>query len=111
MISGEQDNTTRTLGMLLAVGPETSTFRYAIGLAGTAQRERVQVYLYLLDEAVLAADSREMRELSQSGVKISGCAYAAQRRSLFMPEHIVWGGLKLLNDIIAHSNRFVGFCR
>ena len=110
MKAGSEQISNQTFGILLGVDPNSSTFRYGIGLAETAQQEGIQVFLYLLDDSVRAADSRELHKLVQCGVKISGCAYAAQRRNLSLSDHIVWGGLKMLNDIILHSNRFIGFC-
>ncbi len=101
----------RSLGMLIAAPCETPAFRYGIGLAEAAQKAGVQVFLYLLDDAVAAANCRELRVLAEEGVKISACAYAAQRRSMPLFDHVTYGGLSMLNDLILHSDRFVGFCR
>ena len=97
-----------TLGMLLTTAPGSVEFRSGMALAEEAQRKGIRVFLYLLDESVKGA--REMRRLTEQGVQISACAYAAQRRSLPFCEHIVYGGFSMLNDIIAHSDRFVSDC-
>ena len=96
------------LGMLLTNAPGSVEFRSAMALAEESQREGLRVFLYLLDEAVEGA--KEMRRLAEQGVRISACAYAAQRRSLPFCEHVVYGGFSMLNDIIAHSDRFVSDC-
>lgn len=96
------------LGMLLTTAPDSVEFRSGMALAEEAQREGGRVFLYLLDDAVEGA--MEMRGLAEQGVRISACAYAAQRRSLTFCEHVVYGGFSMLNDIIAHSDRFVSDC-
>lgn len=94
--------------MLLTTAPGSVEFRSGVALAEGAQWEGGRVFLYLLDDAVEGA--MEMRRLTEQGVRISACAYAAQRRSLPFCEHIVYGGFSMLNDIIAHSDRFVSDC-
>lgn len=98
----------RALGMLLTTAPGSVEFRIGMALAEESQREGVRVFLYLLDDAVEGA--KEMRGLAEQGVRISACAYAAQRRSLPFCEHVVYGGFSMLNNIIAHSDRFVSDC-
>lgn len=97
-----------TLGILLSATPGSSEFQSGVALAEESQRKGVGVFLYLLDNAVEGA--KEMRGLAEQGVRISACAYAAQRRSLPFCEHVVYGGFSMLNDIIAHSDRFVSDC-
>lgn len=97
-----------TLGLLLTTAPGSVEFRSAMALAEESQRKGGRVFLYLLDDAVEGA--KEMRRLVEQGVRISACAYAAQRRSLPFCEHVVYGGFSMLNDIIAHSDRFVSDC-
>lgn len=103
-----QTNETHTLGMLLASAPGSSEFQNATALAEESQRKGLRVFLYLLDDAVEGA--REMRGLAEQGVRISACAYAAQRRSSPFCEHVVYGGLSMLNEVIARSDRFVSDC-
>ena len=96
------------LGMLLTTAPGSVEFQSAMALAEESQWKGLRVFLYLLDDAVEGA--KEMRGLAEQGVRISACAYAAQRRSLPFCEHIVYGGFSMLNEIIAHSDRFVSDC-
>lgn len=110
MAAAEITSTQRSLGILIAVSPSEASFDYGIGLARAAQREGVQVYLYLLDDAVKSASHTSVGDLVHQGVKVTGCAYAARRRHLDFNEKVTFGGLGLLNDIIANTDRFVGFC-
>ena len=96
------------LGILLSAAPGSSEFHSAMALAKESQRKGLRVFLYLLDDAVEGA--KEMRGLAEQGVRISACAYAAQRRSLPFCQHVVYGGLSMLNNIIAHSNYFASDC-
>ena len=105
---GTNESRQGALGLLLTAAPGSLEFQNASALAEESQRKGGQVFLYLLDDAVEGA--REMRGLAEQGVRISACAYAAQRRSLPFCEHVVYGGLSMLNNIIAHSDRFVSNC-
>lgn len=101
----------QSLGILLATGLAEASFHQAIHLARSAQIAGIQVYLYLLDDAIGASASPELQSLADCGVKISGCAYAAKRRSIKLHPEISFGGLGLLNEIIARCDCFVGFCQ
>ncbi len=100
----------RSLGILIAVSQSEKAFHYGVGLARAAQIEGIQVYLYLLDDAVEAASKPPIKNLVRQGVKVTACAYAAQRRHLDFNDEVIFGGLGLLNDIITNTDRFVGFC-
>jgi sulfur relay (sulfurtransferase) complex TusBCD TusD component (DsrE family) len=110
MAAAETTSTQRSLGILIAVSPSEESFGYGIGLAQAAQKEGVQVYLYLLDDAVESAPQTSISDLVHQGVKVTACAYAARRRHLDLNDNVTFGGLGLLNDIIANTDRFVGFC-
>lgn len=110
MAATKTSSSRQTLGILIAVSPSEITFTYGIGLAQAAQKEGVQVYLYLLDDAVESAPQTSIADLVDQGVKVTACAYAARRRHLKLNNNVTFGGLGLLNDIIANTDRFVGFC-
>ena len=104
------DSTQKTLGILLATAPSETSHQYGVRLAARAQETDHQVFLYLLDDAVAAASGLPIRDLLARGVKISGCAYAAQRRGIELTDEITYGGLGILNEIIRKTDRFVAFC-
>lgn len=101
----------QTLGILLAVAPSDPLFLKAITFAKSAQEAGIQVYLYLLDDAIISHASPEMSDLTRLGVKICGCAYAAQKRNISMHPDMIFGGLVFLSKIISRCDCFFGFCQ
>ena len=100
----------RTLGVLIAMPPDSLSHGYALDLIRAALDRGVRVHLYLLDDAVKAAAQETILALAGRGVRVSGCALAARRRGIPLDEPVLWGGLGLLSDIIVRTDRFVGFC-
>lgn len=100
----------KTLGILIGVAPTESSFRYGVELGTTAQSNRIQVYLYLLDDAVMGIEDPGLSTLIDQGAKVMACAYGARKRDLPLTDTITFGGLGLLNNMIANTDRFVGFC-
>ncbi len=43
------------------------------------------------------------------GLRLFACAYACQRRKIVPGENALYGGLTLLNDVMAATDRFVSF--
>jgi sulfur relay (sulfurtransferase) complex TusBCD TusD component (DsrE family) len=99
----------RRLSILLAAGPDHPGFNHGVQLAQAAVRQGIRVYLYCIDEGILGLSSAGVEDLRSSGVQVYGCAYAAERRGLPWQRDIVYGGLALLSDLMAGSDRFVAF--
>lgn len=98
----------RSLGILLSTGPETSNLSTALGLSGAALRAGVDVYLYLIDEGVLAVDDPRFQPLRDSGLKLFACAYGAQQRGVpRRDEKATYCGLVVLSNIVSTCDRFV----
>ncbi|HEX9284522.1 MAG TPA: DsrE family protein [Nitrospirales bacterium] len=98
----------RSLGILLSTGPENSNLSTALGLSGAALRDGVDVYLYLIDEGVLAVDDPRFQPLRDSGLKLFACAYGAQQRGLPRKEEkATYCGLVVLSNIVSTCDRFV----
>ena len=98
----------RSLGILLSTGPEDSNLSTALGLSSAALRAGVDVYLYLIDEGVLAIDDPRFQLLRNAGLKLFACAYGAQQRG--MPrkdEKATYCGLVVLSNIVSTCDRFV----
>ena len=108
----ETDNTNAppSLGILLGVAPHEAPFGYAVQLANASLAAGHRVYVYLLDDAVAGSEQAAIAKLEHKGAKISACAYAARKRNLVLKDHIVYGGLGILHEIILKTDRFVGFC-
>jgi sulfur relay (sulfurtransferase) complex TusBCD TusD component (DsrE family) len=99
----------KKLCLLLSVPPEHPSFAHGLNLAKAALAEGVQVYLYCIDEAVAGVADPLLQKLKVDGLRLFACAYGAQRRDLPLSEHAVFGGLAVLADLIAGTDRFVSF--
>ncbi|PYM16066.1 MAG: hypothetical protein DME18_02550 [Verrucomicrobia bacterium] len=99
----------KKLGLLISVPPGHTNFNHGVRLAETALAEGVGVYLYCIDEAVKGVSDPRLQRLKMAGLKLFACAYSARRRNIPMGEHAAFGGLIIVNDLIAGTDRFVSF--
>src|SRR5271154_4024912 len=99
----------KKLGVLLLASPDRVGFQHGLGLAEAALAEGVEVYLYCIDDAVRGLNEPRLQSLALRGLKLYGCAFAAQRRHLPMDEKTNWAGLALLSDLMAATDRMVTF--
>jgi predicted peroxiredoxin len=99
----------KKLGVLLSTSPDRPGFQHGLGLAEAALAGGVEVYLYCIDEAVRGLNEPRLQSLAARGLKLYGCAYAAQSRRLPMDEKTNWAGLALLSDLMAATDRMVTF--
>jgi sulfur relay (sulfurtransferase) complex TusBCD TusD component (DsrE family) len=99
----------KKLGLLISVPPEHPNFNHGVRLAETALARGVTVYLYCIDEAVKGLDDPRLHCLKASGLNLFACAYGAQRRGIPVGEQAAFGGLTIVNDLIAGTDRFVSF--
>ena len=99
----------RKLGLLISVGPDHPNFEHCVQLAQSAREAGVEVYLYCLDDAVRGLGDSRLQQLRAGGLRLLGCAFAAQRRQLPMGEEAVYAGLTMLSDLIGSTDKFVGF--
>ena len=98
----------RKLGLLLSTKPEHRNLDNALRLSHAALDRGADVYLYLIDDAVLAKDRPEVRELAQRGAKLFVCAYGCQKRNVPLsdPDRFNYCGLVVLTDLINGCERF-----
>jgi sulfur relay (sulfurtransferase) complex TusBCD TusD component (DsrE family) len=99
----------KKLGLLLSTAPGQPGFQHGLALAEKALDEGLQVYLYCVDDAVRGVDAPPLQSLAARGLKLYACAYAAQRRGMPVSNNATFGGLALLSDLMAASDRFVSF--
>jgi sulfur relay (sulfurtransferase) complex TusBCD TusD component (DsrE family) len=98
----------RALGILLSTGPNNPNLSTAIGLSGAALKAGVDVYLYLIDEGVLAVDDPRFQPLRDSGLKLFACAYGAQHHGVpRKDDKATYCGLVVLSNIVSTCDRFV----
>ena len=99
----------KKLGLLMSVPPGHPNFIHGVRLAETALAQGVDVYLYCIDEAVRALDDPRLQQLKTGGLKLFACAFGAQRRNIPLSDQATFGGLTIVNDLIAGTDRFVSF--
>ena len=99
----------RKLGILLSVAPQHPNFHHALQLAAAGLNAQDEVYLYCLDDAVHGLADERLQTLRGHGLRLFACAFAAQRRKLPQTENALYGGLTMLNDVMAATDRVVSF--
>lgn len=97
----------RKLGMLLSTAPQHPNLATCLGLGHAALDRGVDVYLYLVDDGVLAVDDERLLDLTRRGAKLFVCAYGSQRRHRPITDRATYCGLVVLTDLINGTERFV----
>ncbi len=99
----------RKLGILLSTKPEHPNLDTTIRLSRAALDRGADLYLYLIDDAVVAKNLPEIRELAERGAKLFVCAYGCQKRNLPLsePDRFNYCGLVVLTDLINGCERFL----
>jgi len=99
----------KKLGILISCTPDESNFMHGLRLAEAALAQKVDVYIYCIDEAVPGIKNAQLQKLKLSGLKLYACAYGANRRNLPLNDDAVFAGLTVVNDLIAATDKFVAF--
>lgn len=104
------DLTGKKLGLMLSTGPEhPENLHAALGLSQAALDRGAAVYLYLIDDGVLALDDARLRALPDRGAKLFVCAYGCQKRRIPLEhaDRATYCGLVVLTDVINGTDRFI----
>jgi sulfur relay (sulfurtransferase) complex TusBCD TusD component (DsrE family) len=103
------DLSRRKLGLLISTHPEHPNLDTALGLSRAALDRGVDLYIYLIDDAVRAKDRAEVQELARRGAKLFVCAYGCQKRNvpLSEPDRFNYCGLVVLTDLLNGCERFL----
>ena len=97
----------RKLGLMVSTAPEHANLETALGLSGAALDRGADVYLYLIDDAVVAVEDPRLQALAGRGLKLFVCAYGCQKRRLPLSDKATNCGLVVLTDLINGTERFV----
>jgi sulfur relay (sulfurtransferase) complex TusBCD TusD component (DsrE family) len=99
----------RKLGLMLSSEPAHDNLDTALGLSDAALTRGVDVYLYLIDDAVTAVEDARVQALAARGLKLFVCAYGCQKRRIPLEDDpaITYCGLVVLTDLINATDRFV----
>ena len=93
---------------MVSTAPDHPNLDTALGLADAALDRGVDVYLYLIDDAVAAVeDARVSRRSPSAGLKLFVCAYGCQKRRRPLSDLATNCGLVVLTDIINGTDRFL----
>ncbi len=101
--------TGKKLGVLLTTAPAHPNFAPELALMNAALDAGLRVYLYCVDDGVLAVATPEIQELKARGASLFGCAYGADRRHIEVDDSAAWSGLTVLADVVGSTDRFVSF--
>jgi predicted peroxiredoxin len=97
----------RKLGLMLSSEPAHDNLDAALGLSDAALARGVDVYLYLIDDAVTAVEDARVQALAARGLKLFVCAYGCQKRRQPLSDLATNCGLVVLTDIINGTDRFL----
>ncbi len=99
----------KKLGILLSTAPEHPNLKTVLSLLDEARKNKVDTYLYLLDEGVKALAVFGPKFSSKTGLNLFVCAYGAQRYGVSQNGEAVFCGLVLLSDLLKGCDRFIAF--
>ena len=92
---------------MVSTGPRHPNLETALGLGGAALDRGVDVYLYLIDDAVAAVEDPRVQALAARGLKLFVCAYGCQKRRQPLSDKATNCGLVVLTDLINGTERFL----
>jgi sulfur relay (sulfurtransferase) complex TusBCD TusD component (DsrE family) len=100
------------LGVLLSTGPSHPSAYTVAKLCGEALRQRIDVYLYLIDEGVTNISDPLYTQLIGDGTKVFLCAYGCRQHRVpteGLDSRVSLCGLVVLANLIKGCDRFVSF--
>ena len=102
----------KKLGLLLSTAPEHPNAETVFQLSKTALANKVDTYLYFIDEGVLNLKDPRFSKLAKEGLKLFVCAYGCQQHHISTDgygKEVNFCGLVILSNIIDGCDRFIAF--
>ena len=102
----------KKLGLLLSTAPDNPNAETVYQLSKTALANKVDTYLYFIDEGVLNLKDPRFSELAKEGLKLFVCAYGCQQHHISTDgygKEVNFCGLVILSNIIDGCDRFLAF--
>ena len=102
----------KKLGLLLSTAPDNPNSETVYQLSKTALANKVDTYLYFIDEGVLNLKDPRFPELAKEGLKLFVCAYGCQQHHISTDgygKEVNFCGLVILSNIIDGCDRFLAF--
>lgn len=99
----------KKMGLLISCPPQHPNFKHALLLAKSALQLGLQVYVYIIDDAVTGISHPDLLSLQSDNLKLFACAFTARQRNVPIDDAATFGGLGALSDIITATDRFLSF--
>jgi sulfur relay (sulfurtransferase) complex TusBCD TusD component (DsrE family) len=102
----------KKLGLLLSTDQTHPHAETVYQLSKTALENKVDTYLYLIDEGVKNLEDPRFIGLASEGLKLFVCAYGCQQHQVSTDgygKEITFCGLVILSNIIDGCDRFLAF--
>jgi sulfur relay (sulfurtransferase) complex TusBCD TusD component (DsrE family) len=102
----------KKLGLLLSTDQEHPNAETVYQLSKTALENKVDTYLYLIDEGVKNLEDTRFTGLAAEGLKLFVCAYGCQQHHIPTDgygKEVNFCGLVILSNIIDGCDRFLAF--
>ena len=102
----------KKLGLLLSTAPDNPNAETVFQLSKTALANKVDTYLYFIDEGVLNLKDPRFSALAKEGLKLFVCAYGCQQHHISTDgygKEVNFCGLVILSNIIDGCDRFLAF--
>ncbi len=102
----------KKLGLLLSTDRDNPNAETVYQLSKTALSNKVDTYLYLIDEGVKNLQDPRFIQLAAEGLKLFVCAYGCQQHHISTDgygKEVTFCGLVILSNIIDGCDRFLAF--
>ena len=102
----------KKLGLLLSTSPEHPNAETVYHLSKTALANKVDTYLYFIDEGVKNLEDPRFSELAKNGLKLFVCAYGCQQHHISTDgygKEVTFFFFFILSNIIDGCDRFLAF--
>jgi len=102
----------KKLGLLLSTSPKHPNAETVYQLSKTALANKVDTYLYFIDEGVKNLEDPRFTGLAKEGLKLFVCAYGCQQHGISTDgygKEVTFCGLVILSNIIDGCDRFLAF--
>ncbi len=101
----------KTLGILLATGPEKFDKNIVIEITEVALEMGIKVKIFLMDDGIYNLYDEKFTELIEKGADISLCSLNADERKVKDVRNVRFGSQFDHAEIVKNCDRYLGFFR
>ncbi len=99
----------KKLGILLFSGLQSQDVGTAVGLASAALKRGMEVEIFMMYEAVLNTVNERLKELCNSGAKVTICTHNADELKAHRDDDFNYGSQLDHSYIVNEPDRYVAF--